>query len=130
MMTITEVGVKLASPHENHQILGYASMVIDASFVIHDMAIVRGNGLVPLVSMPHRKRREPCAQCGRKVEARALYCSHCGCSLSHSPRLDEHGREIVEHYDVCHPINAGCRQLVQSDVLMEYRRMLEGVGTT
>jgi stage V sporulation protein G len=122
-MNITEVRIKLVE-NAAEKLLAFCSITLDAAFVVRDLKIIDGpNG--PFVAMPSRKLTAHCHGCGFKNPLRASFCSQCGNRMNESslPR-DEDGR-IRLYADIAHPINAGCREMIQSRVVCEYEHELE-----
>lgn len=117
-MEISEVRVKLVGDSED-RLKAYCSITIDACFVIRDLKVIDGtNGL--FVAMPSRKLAAKCPSCGAKNHLRARYCSECGAKLNEkrpSPRWTQRDKL---HADIAHPINAECRQFIQSRVIEAY----------
>lgn len=121
-MKISEIVIKPAEPN-NERLLGFASVVIDGDFVVHDIKIINGNH-GPFVAMPSRKLCDKCPACRSKNHLRANFCGHCGGQLaSDRASRDETGRPKL-HADVAHPIDQACREYVQREVLNAYDRFL------
>lgn len=122
-MEITEVRIKLMEdPSERLQ--AFCSITLDDCFVIRDLKIIDGaNG--PFVAMPSRKLTSHCAQCGMKNHLRAAYCNQCGHKLNsdRAPR-DDDGRAKL-YADIAHPINSGCREMIQNRVIQAFHREVE-----
>jgi len=120
-MEISEVRVKLVNDSTD-RLKAYCSMTIEGCFVIRDLKVIDGtNGL--FVAMPSRKLAARCGGCGSKNHLRAKFCNECG------HRLDE-GRKPRAlrsklHADIAHPINAECRQFIQTRIIEEYEAELE-----
>jgi stage V sporulation protein G len=115
---ITEVRVKLMEePGERLQ--AFCSITFDDAFVVRDLKIIEGT-TGPFVAMPSRKLTAHCPQCGCKNHLRAAYCNQCGNRLREQPALkDEEGRAKL-YADIAHPINSGCRELIQKRVIQAY----------
>jgi stage V sporulation protein G len=117
-MEITEVRVKLMEePGERLQ--AFCSITLDDAFVVRDLKIIEGvTG--PFVAMPSRKLTAHCPQCGCKNHLRAGYCNQCGNRLKEPHAVkDEEGRAKL-YADIAHPINSGCRELIQQRVIKAF----------
>ncbi len=119
-MKITEVQIKLVQDGPKG-LLAYCSLVLDDSFAVHDLKVIRSTepGRNPQVFMPSRKITDRCPgpECGGKNHLRARYCNNCGCRLSsgRAPR-DDDGRTKL-HADVAHPVRSEFRKAVEDAVL-------------
>ena len=122
-MEITEVRIKLTEDSDD-RLQAFCSITFDDCFVIRDLKIIEGsNG--PFVAMPSRKLTAHCPRCGCKNHLRATYCNQCGSKL-HSDRAPRDAEGRVKLYaDIAHPINSQCREMIQQQVIAEYRRELE-----
>lgn len=122
-MEITEVRIKLID-EAGDRLQGFCSITFDNSFVVRDLKIIDG-AQGPFVAMPSRKLACRCPQCGCKNHLRASYCNQCGLRLSENrlPR-DDAGRAKL-YADIAHPINAACREMIQSRVVSEFQAELE-----
>lgn len=119
-MEITEVRIKLMEASED-RLRGFCSVTFDGCFVVRDLKIIDGNS-GPFVAMPSRKLTSNCSQCRSKNHMRANYCNHCGQRLRHSkPQQGADGRAKL-YADIAHPINAKCREMIQSRVIQELER--------
>ena len=117
-MEITEVRVKLVE-NAAERLLAFCSITINAAFVVRDLKIIGGpNG--PFVAMPSRKLCSHCQGCGYKNPFKASYCNQCGAKLADN-RLpcDAEGRPRI-YADIAHPLNANCRDIIQTSVVHEY----------
>lgn len=122
-MQITEVRIKLmADPHE--RLMAFCSVTLDGCFVIRDLKLIQGKGR-PFVAMPSRKLTDRCPRCHSKNHLRATFCNQCGVRL-HDDRAvkDDEGRAKL-YADIAHPINSGCRDAIQQEVVRAYDRELE-----
>ena len=121
-MHITEVRIKLVE-RSAERLLAFCSITIDDAFVVRDLKLIGGpNG--PFVAMPSRKLASHCRGCGFKNPLRALYCNQCGGQLPPGhPLRDDDGRQRL-YADIAHPINAGCREMIQRRVVTEYEAEL------
>jgi stage V sporulation protein G len=115
---ITEVRIKLMEePGERLQ--AFCSITFDDSFVVRDLKIIEGS-TGPFVAMPSRKLTAHCPQCGCKNHLRAAYCNQCGSKLREQTMAkDEEGRAKL-YADIAHPINSGCREMIQARVIHAY----------
>lgn len=116
-MNITEVRI---TREARDQFKGYASVVFDGVFVVHDLKIIEGTKGV-FVSMPSKKRTDRCFECLAKVEVTHNYCHRCGKSLP--PFLvpvDNQGTYPKVYKDVCHPINNDFRGQILAAVLKAF----------
>ncbi len=123
-MEITEVRIKLMEESED-RLRAFCSITIDASFVVRDLKIIEGtNG--PFVAMPSRKLTERCHKCGYKNHLRSNFCNQCGSKIRASASSREFDGNANKLYaDIAHPINQGCRDVIQQAVVTEYRLELE-----
>jgi stage V sporulation protein G len=117
-MEITEVRIKLIE-NAAERLLAFCSITIDHAFVIRDLKIIGGPS-GPFVAMPSRKLSSHCQFCGFKNPLRACYCNQCGKKQPEGslPR-DDDGR-LRLYADIAHPINATCRELIQSRIVREF----------
>lgn len=122
-MEITEVRIKLME-EASERLQAFCSITFDNSFVIRDLKIIGGsNG--PFVAMPSRKLTAHCPGCGCKNHLRAAHCNQCGGRLSEDRLVkDEDGRAKL-YADIAHPINSGCREMIQERVIREYQLELD-----
>ena len=122
-MNITEVRIKLIEDAAE-KLLAFCSITLDSAFVVRDLKIIDGpNG--PFVAMPSRKLTTHCQGCGFKNPLRSSYCSQCGGRIGEAPLpRDDEGR-VRLYADIAHPINAGCREMIQTRVVREYSSELE-----
>lgn len=119
-MVVTEVRVKLMG-NNAERLVAFCSVTFDDAFVVRDMKVIEGmRGL--FVSMPSRKLTDRCPQCGCKNHLRAQFCNLCGDKLrtERAPRSAD-GR-VKLHADLAHPINASCREVIQTAVLAAVER--------
>ena len=114
-MIITEVRVKLCG-NQSERVRAFFSVTLDHDFVIRDLKVIDGtNGL--FVAMPSRKLADHCPKCGSKNHMRARFCNNCGGPLNENRAgRDAKGRKKL-HADIAHPINAECRERLQSAVV-------------
>ena len=118
-MEISEIRVK---PIENasDRLKAYCSITIDGCFVVRDLKIIEGaSGL--FVAMPSRKLAARCRKCGSKNHLRARFCNDCGSKVEGEARPAEGPGRNKLHADIAHPINAPCREFIQSRVIEEYQ---------
>jgi stage V sporulation protein G len=120
---ITEVRIKLME-EGGERLQAFCSITFDNCFVIRDLKIIEGaNG--PFVAMPSRKLTAHCPQCGCKNHLKAAYCNQCGLRMKDDRTVkDEDGRTKL-YADIAHPINSGCREMIQERVINEFRLELE-----
>ena len=122
-MEISEVRIKLVE-ESGERLRAFCSITLDGDFVIRDLKIIDGvSG--PFVAMPSRKLADRCPRCGCKNHLRAKFCNDCGLKLNENraPK-DSMGRAKL-HADVAHPINAGCRERIQTAVIKAYEAEVE-----
>ena len=117
-MEITEVRVKLMDePGERLQ--AFCSITFDDAFVVRDLKIIEGT-TGPFVAMPSRKLTAHCLQCGCKNHLRAAFCNQCGTRMKEPVGLkDDDGRAKL-YADIAHPINSGCREMIQQRVIRAF----------
>jgi len=120
---ITEVRIKLME-ESGERLQAFCSITFDDCFVIRDLKIIEGaNG--PFVAMPSRKLTAHCPQCGCKNHLKAPFCNQCGLRLKADRAVkDEDGRTKL-YADIAHPINTGCREMIQDRVIREFHAELE-----
>ena len=120
-MQITEVRIKLmeeGNHNGNERLHAFGSITFDNAFVVRDLKIIDGTkGL--FVAMPSRKLTDRCG-CGTKNPLRSRYCTHCGRQLDENRAIRDSDGRAKLHADIAHPINSGCREMIQSAVLKEY----------
>jgi stage V sporulation protein G len=122
-MNITEIRVKLISDNQE-RLRAFCSVTMNGDFVVRDLKVIEGtNG--PFLAMPSRKLTDRCPKCGCKNHLRARHCNECGGRLADNrvPR-DSAGRAKL-HADIAHPINAACREQIQTAVIEAYQEELE-----
>ena len=121
-MQITEVRIKLMENSED-RLRGFCSVTFDDCFVIRDLKIIEGkNG--PFVAMPSRKLTINCFKCRTKNHLRARYCNHCG-TKQNTDNVVHHSDGRARLYaDIAHPVNAECREMIQSRVVQEFNTEL------
>jgi stage V sporulation protein G len=121
-MEITEVRVKLMEDADD-RLRAFCSITFDHCFVVRDLKVIDGtNG--PFVAMPSRKLTCHCPRCRAKNHLRAVHCNQCGVKLPEQTVRDQDGRAKL-YADIAHPINAGCREMIQSRVIAEFKKELE-----
>ncbi len=122
-MQITEVRIKLMENSED-RLRGFCSVTFDDCFVVRDLKIIEGNN-GPFVAMPSRKLSANCHKCRTKNHLRARFCNHCGARLrGESIGQDSDGRARL-YADIAHPVNASCREMIQSHVIKEFLAEVE-----
>ncbi|MGZ0170489.1 MAG: septation protein SpoVG family protein [Planctomycetales bacterium] len=119
-MDISEVRIKLMDD-PNDRLQGFCSITFDKCFVIRDLKIIRGmKG--SFVAMPSRKLTDRCPKCGTKNQLRARFCNDCGVELHEDRAIkDDEGRAKL-YADIAHPINSGCRDMIQRRVLEAFEK--------
>ena len=123
-MEITEVRIKLMEASED-RLRAFCSITIDDAFVVRDLKIIEGSS-GPFVAMPSRKLTERCSKCGYKNHLRSNYCNQCGVRIqSQSSRRESDSNANKLYADIAHPINQGCRDVIQQAVISEYTIELE-----
>jgi stage V sporulation protein G len=117
---ISEVRIKLMDD-PNDRLQGFCSITFDKCFVIRDLKIIRGmKG--SFVAMPSRKLTDRCPKCGTKNQLRARFCNDCGVELHEDRAIkDDDGRAKL-YADIAHPINSGCRDMIQRKVLEAFEK--------
>ncbi|MEM7785919.1 MAG: SpoVG family protein [Planctomycetota bacterium] len=122
-MRITEVRIKLMENSED-RLRGFCSVTFDDCFVVRDLKIIEGNN-GPFVAMPSRKLTSNCPKCRTKNHLRARYCNQCGHKLRiDSIPHDSDGRARL-YADIAHPVNAECREMIQSRVIEEFSKEID-----
>ena len=117
-VNITEVRVKLLGGRSD-RLRAFCSITLDGEFVVHDLRVIDGRkGL--FVAMPSRKLSDNCVRCGGKNHLRAKFCTDCGARLDESRAQKGPRPREKFHVDVAHPINPGCRDAIQTAVLVAY----------
>lgn len=122
-MEITEVRIKLMDGSED-RLRGFCSVTFDDAFVVRDLKIIEGNN-GPFVAMPSRKLTSNCHKCRTKNHLRASYCNHCGARLRDEQIPQDAGGRAKLYADIAHPVNAECREMIQSRVIEELEKELE-----
>ena len=119
-MEITEVRIKLMENPED-RLRGFCSITFDYCFVVRDLKIIEGNR-GPFVAMPSRKLTSNCQKCRCKNNLKANFCNQCGEKLrSGHIEHDANGRAKL-YADIAHPINAECREVIQSKIVEELEK--------
>ena len=121
-MEITEVRIKLMedSSGSNERLQAFCSVTLDDEFVVRDLKIIEGaKGY--FVAMPSRKQTDRCLQCSAKNHLRSRYCNQCGCRLNENRAIRDADGRTKLHADIAHPINAMCREKIQTAALSAYR---------
>jgi len=118
---ITEIRIKLMENSED-RLRAFCSITIDDSFVVRDLKIIDGaHG--PFVAMPSRKLTGHCQRCRHKNHLRSAYCNHCGVKLGGDSESSFESPQKL-YADVAHPINSGCREMIQTAVVEEFQAEL------
>lgn len=119
-MEISEVRIKLMDD-PNDRLQGFCSITFDKCFVVRDLKIIRG-AKGSFVAMPSRKLTDRCPKCGNKNQLRAQFCNDCGVELHEDRAIkDDDGRAKL-YADIAHPINSGCRDMIQKKVLEAFEK--------
>ncbi len=117
-MEITEVRIKLMD-EPGERLKAFCSITFDDCFVVRDLKIIEGaNG--PFVAMPSRKLTAHCPACRTKNHLRAVYCNQCGARLREPPAPKEDEGKAKLYADIAHPINSGCREMIQERVIRTF----------
>src|SRR5882757_4081298 len=117
-VVITEVRIKLMEDN-NERLQAFCSVTFDDCFVIRDLKIIEGTK-GSFVAMPSRKLTDRCTGCGCKNHLRARNCNQCGCRLDENRAMRDADGRAKLHADIAHPINSGCREVVQTAVIKSY----------
>ena len=121
-MDITEVRIKLMDD-AGDRLRAFCSITFDDSFVVRDLKIIDGSS-GPFVAMPSRKLTAHCSGCGCKNHLRAAYCNQCGKKLPENQAVKDSDGRAKLYADIAHPINSGCRELIQNHVIEAYEEEL------
>lgn len=112
LVDVSEVKIKLMDDNDD-RLQAFCSITFDGQFVVRDLKIIEGQkGL--FIAMPSRKLTSKCSRCSHKNEVRARYCNGCGTRLPPEPESDARVRLFA---DIAHPINATCREKIQTAVI-------------
>jgi stage V sporulation protein G len=124
-VVITEVRIKLMEDHnENERLQAFCSVTFDNAFVVRDLKIIEGTK-GSFVAMPSRKLTDRCPGCGCKNHLRSRYCNQCGGKLDEDRATRDADGRAKLHADIAHPINSGCREVIQTAVLKAYQEERE-----
>ena len=122
-MQVTEVRIKLMED-PGERLKAFCSVTFDNCFVVRDLKIIEGTS-GPFVAMPSRKLTSHCSHCGTKNHLRANFCNNCGKKLPQDrSSVDSDGRMKL-YADIAHPINSGCREMIQQHVIQEFHEEVE-----
>jgi len=94
--------------------------IVCAVFVA-DLKIIEGNN-GPFVAMPSRKLSFTCPKCHTKNHLRSNYCNNCGKRQPSDQVSHDAGGRAKLYADIAHPVNAECREMIQSRVLAELEK--------
>jgi stage V sporulation protein G len=122
-VVITEVRIKLMEDN-NERLLAFCSVTFDDCFVIRDLKIIEGTK-GSFVAMPSRKLTDRCPGCGCKNHLRARHCNQCGGRLDEDRATRGADGRAKLHADIAHPINSGCREVIQTAVIRAYQEERE-----
>src|SRR5262249_1618995 len=89
-----------------------------------DLKIIEGTK-GSFVAMPSRKLSDRCHQCGSKNHLRARFCNQCGGRLDEDRATRAADGRAKLHADIAHPINSGCREIIQSAVIRAFQEEKE-----
>ena len=117
-MEITEVRIKLMDD-PNDRLQGFCSITFDGCFVIRDLKIILGTK-GSFVAMPSRKLTDRCPRCSTKNHLRARFCNDCAAELDEDRVVKDHDGRAKLYADIAHPINSGCRDMIQRKVLESF----------
>ncbi len=117
-MEITEVRIKLVADLDD-RLRAFCSITLDGEFVVRDLKIIEGQR-GHFVAMPSRKLMEKCTRCSAKNEVKARFCGNCGARLPESRPVKADGAKPRMFADIAHPINANCRERIESAVLAAF----------
>lgn len=120
-MEITSVQIiltKLATSDKEGAV-AYANIIFNKSFVLKDVRLIRAKGKM-ICAMPNKEKTRECPFCNHWVGITFKYCSNCGKSL---PFLVVDGKL---YYDTAHPLVKDFRDKLESEILKEYNRILQG----
>jgi stage V sporulation protein G len=120
---ITEVRIKLMEDN-NERLQAFCSVTFADAFVVRDLKIIEGTK-GSFVAMPSRKLTDRCPGCGCKNHLRARFCNQCGGRLDEDRATRDADGRAKLHADIAHPINSGCREVIQSAVLKAYNEERE-----
>ena len=70
--------------------------------------------------MPSRKLTDRCPRCGTKNHLRARFCNDCAAELDEDRAVKDHDGRAKLYADIAHPINSGCRDMIQRKVLESF----------
>ena len=122
-MVITEVRIKLMEDN-NERLQAFCSVTFDDMFVIRDLKIIEG-AKGSFVAMPSRKLTDRCNHCHSKNHLRARFCNQCGARLDENRALRQTDGRAKLHADIAHPINSGCREIIQGAVIKAFQEERE-----
>ena len=117
-MQITEVRIKLVTDVDD-RLRAFCSITLDGEFVVRDLKIIQGQR-GHFVAMPSRKLMEKCPRCSAKNDVKARYCSHCAAALPNGMQTEQPIGRSRMFADIAHPINAGCRERIETAVLIAF----------
>lgn len=122
-MKITEIRVKLMNSRDE-KLKAFCTITFNNEFVIRDIKIIEGtNG--PFVAMPSRKVTDHCTRCSTKNHLKAKFCNGCGHKLDPSRLKQLRKGSIRLHTDIAHPINSGCRERIQNQIVEAFNEELD-----
>jgi stage V sporulation protein G len=110
--------------NENERLQAFCSVTFGDAFVVRDLKIIEGTK-GPFVAMPSRKLTDRCPGCGCKNHLRARYCNQCGGKLDEDRATRDADGRVKLHADIAHPINSGCREVIQTAVIKAFQEEKE-----
>src|SRR5687768_9581665 len=108
----------------NERLQAFCSVTFDDAFVVRDLKIIEGTK-GSFVAMPSRKLTDRCNHCGCKNHLRARFCNSCGGKLDEDRATRDADGRVKLHADIAHPINSGCREIIQAAVLKAFQEEKE-----
>src|SRR5467141_258896 len=106
--------------NENERLQAFCSVTFDDAYVVRDLKIIEGTK-GSFVAMPSRKLTDRCPGCGSKNHLRARHCNQCGGRLDEDRATRGADGRAKLHADIAHPINSGCREVIQGAVLRAFQ---------
>src|SRR5216684_2390210 len=108
----------------NERLQAFCSVTFDDAFVVRDLKIIEGTK-GSFVAMPSRKLTDRCQSCGSKNHLRARFCNQCGSKLDEDRATRDADGRVKLHADIAHPINSGCREVIQTAVIKAFQEEKE-----
>lgn len=119
-MHVTSVKIVYPKSGEDARLLAYCSLVLDDSFAVNEIRLVRNAEGRTFLAMPGRQLRDRCPSCDSRNDLLNRYCCQCGIRLAATrdrvfdwtskgePRL---------HMDQFHPVTREARMLLEQAVI-------------